>query len=110
METPRIESELTAVSRCDAAFELYLYILRRTRKMMEGEFGKPTSYYSGEKECLITSAAAVYRAVVSPEILDNLQAIKDSKEMTVIEDVVLEEDDDPRVGSFPDYQQWEGES
>lgn len=76
--------------------------------MLEVEFGKPTSYYGSEKECVLMCTAAMYSSIVTPEMLAQLQSIQAPSDATSVEEVHLPQDD-IRAGTIPDYEDW-GES
>lgn len=59
-------------AKISAATEIYGSVLSSAKEMLEAKFGKPTSYYDGEKQKVLQIADAIFRIAVLPEDINRL--------------------------------------
>ncbi len=104
MDTP-VTDEINVTSRVDAAIELYSFVMKRVKHQLEAEFTKPTYYSADDKVAVVSATCAVYSAVVTPQLIEQLQ----SRETTpdVIVDLNIPS---PPENTGEDVWGWEGEA
>lgn len=77
-------------ARLDAACELYQSCITKSRDILEASFGKPTSYYDGEKRHVLDIASSIFSLVVRPEDIEDVVCVIKTK----IENLSLKSDED----------------
>lgn len=62
-------------ARTEVAIEIFTKLLRRSKEVLESEFGKPTSYYDAERQRALSLAHDLFASCVTIE--DILELAKD---------------------------------
>lgn len=84
--------DVEAQARIDAACELYQSCIVKAKTMLESTFGKPTSYYDGEKKNVLQIAESFFNvAVTRQDIFDVVAKVYSNIDVALIE--ASDEDD-----------------
>lgn len=87
MAAQPIAPELELIGKCNAAIELYVFIMDKVKDQLETKFGKPTTYYGEEKKTVVNAASAVYTAVVTPQLIEQLRSNQSVRDALTIEEI-----------------------
>jgi hypothetical protein len=97
MEEP-VSSDIAVQKRIDAGIELFQSCITGAKEVFEISFGKPTSYYDGEKKNVLEIAHRLFGACVTSEHIKGLADGSGDRLTVEVESIGNEDGDGPCSG------------